>query len=217
MTMTQRSRCLPLLALLPALALLSGCFSGLNSKAPVQQRYVLQPTAMAAAAAPAAFTPAAPTVAPSAAALQVMRPTAAPGLAGDSIAVLRPGARLDFFSNGRWAADAPAALQSLIIEGLRGTGRFAMVEAEGGPYATQYLLSLDLTHFEARYGPEGPPTIAVELVATLGRRSDRSVLQSFTAHSSVRADADRMQSVIAAFEQATGDALAQLTAAVVPP
>lgn len=196
-----------LLALLPVLAALSGCFSGLNSKAPAQQRYVLQPAAVAVAAAPTAPI----------AALQVMRPTVAPGLAGDGIAVVRPGARLDFYSNARWAVDAPAALQSLLIEGLRSAGRFATVEAEGGPFATQYLLSLDLTHFEARYGADGPPTIEVELVASLGRRSDRSVLQSFTAHSSVRADADRMQSVIAAFEQATGDALAQLVAAVIPP
>jgi ABC-type uncharacterized transport system auxiliary subunit len=201
--MTQPARTL----ILPLLVALSGCFSGLNDKTPVQQRYVLQPAATTAAPAPGV----------PGAALQVLRPTAAPGLAGDGIAVLRPGARLDFYSNARWAADAPAALQALIVEQLRVAGRFSTVEAEGGPFATQYLLSLDLTHFEARYGQDGPPTIEVELVANLGLRSDRSVLQSFTARSSVRADADRMQSVIAAFEQATGDALTQLTAAVAPP
>ncbi len=198
-----------LLALFPLL-LLPGCFSGLDSKAPAQQRYVLQ------LPAPLATEPDS-TVAPTAGALQVLRPNAAPGLASDGIAVLRPGARLDYYSNARWAADAPAALQSLIIESMRHDGRFATVEAEGGPFASQYLLGLDLTHFEARYDAEGPPTIDVELVASLGRRSDRSALRSFAAHSSVRAAADRMQAVIAAFEQATGEALAQITAGVAPP
>lgn len=207
--MSSRWRLLPLLLSLPGLLALPGCFSGLNNKAPLRQRYVLQPPP------PGPASPAATAVAP-AGALQVLRPTAAPGLAGEGIAVLRPGARLDFYGNARWAADAPAALQSLAIERLRAAGRFATVESEGGPFASQYLLSLDLTHFEARYGAEGPPTIEVELVASLGRRSDRTLIVTVTAHSTVRAEADRMQSVMAAFEQATGEVLAQLTASIGP-
>jgi cholesterol transport system auxiliary component len=208
--MSSRWQLLPLLLSLPGLLALPGCFSGLDSKVPVRQRYVLQPPPPGPASVPAASA-----VAP-AGALQVLRPTAAPGLEGEGIAVLRPGARLDFYSNARWAADAPAALQSLAIERLRAAGRFATVESDGGPFASQYLLSLELTHFEARYGAEGPPTIEVELVASLGRRSDRTVIVSVTAHSTVRAEADRMQSVMAAFEQATGEVLAQLTASIGP-
>ena len=189
----------PWLALLGALLPLSGCFGGLSSKAPSPQRYVLQPAAMPATTAAAVGT------------LQVLRPAAAPGLGGQGIAVLRPGARLDDYENALWAADAPSALQGLIIEALRHAGHFAAVESDAGPFAAQYLLSLDLTHFEARYDGEGPPSIEVTLVASLGKRSDRSVQQSFTAHSSVRAQADRMQAVIAAFEQATGDVLTQLS------
>ncbi len=193
-------------ALLGALLPLSGCFGGLSSKAPAPQRYVLQPPAMpatTAAAGPGASAPPGGT-------LQVLRPVPAPGLGGQGIAVLRSGARLDDYENALWAADAPAALQGLLIEALRQSGHFAAVESDAGPFAAQYLLSLDLTHFEARYDGEGPPSIEVTLVASLGRRSDRSAQQIFTAHSSVRAQADRMQAVIAAFEQATGDVLRQL-------
>jgi ABC-type uncharacterized transport system auxiliary subunit len=43
------------------------------------------------------------------------------------------------------------------------------------------------------------------------------VIVSFTARSSVKAEDDRMQAVIAAFEQATSEALAQLAANIVPP
>lgn len=193
-------------ALLAAL-LLPGCFSGLHSKAAPPQRYVLQPPA--AASAPRARP--AGTAAPS---LLVLTPVAAPGLAGDAIAVLRPGARLDAYANARWAGDAPAAVQSLVVRTLRDTGRFAVVEGEEGPFAAQYLLSLDLTHFEARYEGPGPPTVSVEIIAGLGRRSDRLPLLSFTARSEVTADADRMQAVIAAFERATQDVLQQIAASV---
>jgi ABC-type uncharacterized transport system auxiliary subunit len=195
------------LAGLMGLSGLTACFSGLNSKLPAQQRYVLQP----ALAAPLA---AAPTRSGS---VQVLRPSAAPGLASDGIAVRRPGARLDYYSNARWAADSPSALQSLVIDGLRSAGGFATVESDSGPFASQYILGLELEHFEAQYGAEGPPTVQVALVCSLGRRSDRGVIVSFTARSSVRADADRMQSVMAAFEQATAEALAQVAANIAPP
>ncbi len=218
----QRRSVLPVLRLtraaatsLGAVAMLSACFGGLNSKTAPAQRFVLQPSA--AAAPVQAAPPPAGASASSSGALQVLRPAAAPGLGGDGIAVFRPGARLDFYNNARWAADAPTALQALVIEQLRAAGRFTTVEAESGPFAAEYLLSLDLTHFEARYGAGGPPTIEVTLFASLGRRSDRSVLQSMSAHSTVRAEADRMQAVIAAFEQATAEVLTQLTASLSVP
>ena len=103
--MTQARGCWPLLA---ALTALPGCFSGLNSKTPAPQRYLLQ-AQLTSAAAPAR----------SAASVQVLRPSAAPGLAGSGIAVLRSGSRLDFYSNADWAADVPVALQGLIIDALR--------------------------------------------------------------------------------------------------
>ena len=204
-----------MLPALMALTVLTACFSGLNSKIPAQQRYVLRPTLaapMLAAPAPAAAAPAAPD-----ATVQVLRPSGAPGLAGEGVAVLRPGARLDYYSNARWAADAPAALQTSVIDSLRNAGRFATVEADTGPFAAQYVLSLELEHFEAEYGADGPPTVQVALVCSLGRRSERSVIVSFTARSAVRAQADRMQAVMAAFEQATTEALSQVAANIVPP
>jgi ABC-type uncharacterized transport system auxiliary subunit len=190
-----------------AVPALTGCFSGLSSKLPAQQRYVLQPRLAAPAAQ--ASAPAGSVV--------VLRPSAAAGLGGDGIAVLRPGARLDYYSDARWAGDAPSTLQSLVIDSLRNAGSFVTVESDSGPFAAQYILGLELEHFEARYSGDGPPSIEVTLVCSLGRRSDRSVIVSFTAHSSVQADADRMQAVIAAFGQATSQAMTQIAANIVPP
>jgi len=193
------------------LLLLAGCSGGLKSNVPIAQVYVLRPSW----SAPAASLPA--SAAPGAGSVQVTLPQAAVGLSSDNIVVLRPGERLDYYGAARWAGAAPAMLQTLAIDALRASKRFSMVESDAGPFASDYVLSLELRHFEAEYTGAGPPTVHVALVCTLGRRTDRDVIVSFGAESSVTADADRMQSVVAAFERATGDALSQLAANVPVP
>ena len=213
-----------------ACLLLAGCSSWLKSNVPVSQVYVLRPTWSAGAATSsaattsAATTPAATpmaitasTAAAPTATLQVEFPIAAPGLATDGIAVLRSGERLDYYSAARWAGAAPGMLQMLAIDALRATHRFTMVESDAGPFGSEYVLSLELDHFEAEYSSAGPPTVHVALVGTFGKRGSREVLASVAADSRVSADADRLQAVVAAFERATGDALSQLATAVPVP
>ncbi|HXL98273.1 MAG TPA: ABC-type transport auxiliary lipoprotein family protein [Steroidobacteraceae bacterium] len=201
-----------IVALAPlTLLLLAGCSGGLKSNLPQSQVYVLRPTWSApAASVPAASAPAAGTV-------QVTLPLAAAGLATDGIVALRSGERLDYYSGARWAGAAPGMLQTLAIDALRGSNKFAMVESDAGPFASEYVLSLELRHFEAEYTGAGPPTVHVALVCTLGKRGNRDVIVSFSAESKLTADADRMQAVVAAFERATGDALSQIAANVSVP
>lgn len=185
-------------SLLPLLSL-SACVSGLKSNLPVVQTYVLQPPP-ASVAASAATGPS----------LQVQIGSIAPGLASDGIALLRPGQRLDYYSGARWAASAPAMIASLAVTALRAQQRFALVQAEGGPFNTDAVLTLDLQHFEAVYGDTGAPRVRVSILASYGRRGEREV-QVLSAQSEVTADADRMQAVMAAFDQATAAALGQLS------
>lgn len=214
-------RCLPWL-LLPLLPLLTACFSGFTSNQPPAQTYVLTLRGAPSSAGPvAAAASAAPDVAPASAgagpSVEVLLPTAVAGLSGDGVAVLRPGQRLDYYTGGRWAAAAPLLLQTLIIQTLRRQGRFALVEADTGPFAASYLLSVQLTHFEADYDGQATPTVRVELVCELGRSSGRQALESFTAEGRAAASADRMQAVVEAFEQATNTALGQLGERLRPP
>ncbi len=202
------------------LPLFAGCFSGFNSNVPPQQTYVLrlQPrqnssssTGAVASTSPTAAVSARPE------SLEVLLPVAAAGLSGDGIAVIKPGERLDYYSGGRWAAPAPLLLQRLLIETLRRGGRFSLVESDTGPFEATDFLSVELTHFEADYAGGEIPTVRVELIGTLGRRTGRGLLASFTASGTVQADADRMQSVIFAFGQATNQALTQLAEHIQPP
>jgi ABC-type uncharacterized transport system auxiliary subunit len=197
---------LSLLSLLSVLSVLSGCFSGLNSKAAPEQRYLLR----AEIAKPS--TAAAP-----AGTIEVLRPSASPGLVGSRIAVLRPGARIDYYANARWVEEAPALLQSQIIDALRTGGRFATVESDTQPFAARYLLSVDIASFQAQYSDAGAPAVLVTLNCTFGRRTDRSVIASFAAQGTAHASADRLEAVVAAFATATSQAMQQIADNIVPP
>jgi len=199
-------RPLSALGLLCALAL-SGC-SGFKSSEPAVQTYLLRP------ALPAKLATAAPG---SEATLTVLLPAALPGLAGEHIALLQSGQRFDWYRDARWSGELPLLVQAAIIDALRAGGRFATVESEEAPFGSTYLLEVEIRHFEADYSGGGLPVIHVELTGTLGKRGDRTVLLSYTATGQGTADADRLQSVTAAFQSAFAQALDQLTQAVQPP
>jgi cholesterol transport system auxiliary component len=198
------ARCALLAAALAASAL-AGCIGGLRSNVPAPQTYLLEPR-LATVATEVAGTHEN---------LQVLVPRAAPGLGTDAIAVLRPGGRFDYYLGARWAAAAPAMLQTLVIDSLRSSQRFALVEPDAGPFPADYVLSLELRHFEARYSDDGAPTIQVTLIASIGRRSASALGASVIANSEVKAQDNRLQAVVAAFQQATTEALGKLAAAVV--
>ena len=195
------------LAIACAWLLLAGCSGGLKSNLPAAQIYLLRPSVAPAAAVTGAAV----------GNVQVMLPQASAGLASDRIVVLHSGERLDYYSAARWAAPTPVMLQMLVIDALRASNHFAMVETDAGPFSAEYVLTLELRHFEAEYTAGGPPMVHVTLGASLGRRGRRDVTASCSADSQVKAESDRMQAVVAAFEQATGAALAQLAACIAPP
>jgi cholesterol transport system auxiliary component len=199
--------CHPRLAIACAWLLLAGCSGGFKSNLPAAQIYLLRPGIAPAAAATGAAV----------GNVQVMLPQASAGLASDRIVVLHSGERLDYYSAARWAAPTPAMLQMLVIDTLRASNHFAMVETDAGPFSAEYVLSLELRHFEAEYTAGGPPMVRVTLDASLGRRGRRDVIVRCSADSQVKAESDRMQAVVAAFEQASGATLAQLAACIAPP
>ena len=124
------------------------------------------------------------------------------------------GARLDYYSAARWAESAPAMLQSLVIETLSASQRFALVESDLGPFPAEYVLSLQLREFEATYTGARTPTVHVTLACSFGRRGEGGVIRVFLAQGESEAGADRMQSVVTAFQAATDAAMRQMAMAL---
>jgi len=179
-----------------------GC-AGLHSSEPATQRYTLAPAFVQVAGPAAGGAADTPT-------LQLSRPLAAPGLDTDRIALRRDGQRLDYYAASSWPVALPELLQTLAIDALRAQGRYRAVASEAAAFDADQVLQIEIRECQAEYAGDGLPRVHVRLVATLARRSDRSLLSSVGADSSVVAAENRMQAVVAAFQSAVGEALRQI-------
>jgi ABC-type uncharacterized transport system auxiliary subunit len=180
---------------------LAGCGGLLETTIPAPQAYVLR--------LPAATAPG--DAAPLPGALLVQRPEPGPGLDSDKIVLLRSDHRFDFYAASRWAVPAPDLVESLIIDVLGAGGKFAGVYDDASPYAPRYNLRCGLRRFEADYTRGGSaPTVFVTLDCTVGRHRDRELLATFRAEGSAAVAEDRLNAIVAAFDQATATAVNEI-------
>lgn len=199
---------------------LAGC-SGLRSRDTQTVSYLLRAPAVAAPAVVAAAT-AAGSVGPQAAggmaaagplaatSLQVLRVVAQPGYGSDRILLLGDDRSLGYFAASRWVDALPAVVGTLAVETLRGSGALRAVHDEFAPFAADHTLRLTIRRFEAEYPAKGqPPRITVSFECALGRRPDRTAVTGFVVQAQVDAADERMRDVVAAFEQATQQALGE--------
>jgi ABC-type uncharacterized transport system auxiliary subunit len=101
-------------------------------------------------------------------------------------------------------------LQSLAVNALRSSGQYRAVQSEGAAIAADEVLQLEIRRCQAEYNSGGDAVVRVQLVATLGRRADRSLVASVSAESVAPVAENRLQAVIAAYRSAVGEALGQL-------
>lgn len=184
-------------ALLCALLGLGGC-GGFRSDAAAPVSWLLS--------APAAAVPAAAT----GVALRVERPIAPPGFDTDRILVIREPRMLEHYAGSRWTGLLPDVLTVLLVDTLRAANAFASVHDSATALQSDYSLQVTIRHFEADATSGGAPVVRVVLDATVGRRADRGIVATFTAEGRATADADRMRSVVAAFDAANATALGDL-------
>ena len=184
----------------------AGCSSLLRSDAPPVQVYTLR-------AGTAASDGAADPHAAVAASLRVAHPLAGPGLGTSQIVLLQPDHRMNVYAASAWATDTPALVESLATQTLRAADEWGSVQSAESPFPSDYLLQISIRRFDADYsaGSDVPPTVHVTLDCTLGAEEGRTILASFVADGSAAASANKLGEVVAAFQQATDQALASLS------
>ena len=194
---------------LPVLGMLAACGGLLTSREPAPVTYVLRPVAASVAArAGGAPSPTAASAASSPVSLQVQRVVVAPGYARDEILLTHPDRRLDQYAASRWPDALPAVVERLAVDALRQHGAWSAVHDAAAPLPATQLLRLTVRRFDAEYAAAGrAPVVRVVIDATVARRDDRALLDSFTVEASAQASEDRMSAIVAAFEQAAGEAL----------
>ena len=154
-------------------------------------------------------------------AIAIARPRAPSSLDTDRIAVTTPGHGFDYLAGARWADPAPQMIQQFLVGALTAEAHFATAVAAPSRVPADLLLDVELRRFEAAYSNvDAPPTVVVEFGVNLvdARRGLR--VASFRSAASVAAARNDRAAVVAAFEQATEqavrDAVARIAAAATP-
>jgi cholesterol transport system auxiliary component len=166
-----------------------------------------------------AQAPAATVATPAAVSLGIVvaRPRASSALDTDRIAVVAAGSRFDYYAGARWAEAAPQMVQERLVAALAGTGQFG-----GGVFAAparvpaELLLDVELRRFESvaagadASSAAAAPVVHVQLQASLvdTRRGQR--VTSFLSEAAVPAAENRLQDVIAAYDDATARVVADV-------
>jgi len=179
----------------------SGCTDFIHSNRPATHTWLLQPYV------PTAVRPAGE---PARVHLSV---NAVPGLDSERILTFSSDSELNHFAAARWPDNLPEMTVSLVARTLQSSGRFEVVNVRGGEAAADCDLHLLIEKFYAVIGPSGR-TSAVR-VAMNGRyacRGGRPV--NFDLHSNVAVGDMRMAAIVAAFQRAVDDVLAQLLQAL---
>jgi len=183
---------------------LGGCISLLPKSDPVQLYRFEGVTAEAAAPSIAA----APQVAIFKAPSNFLR-----SASGDRILTIA-GGHAAYVADARWVSPAAVLFDEALMRAFdRGGGAVRLV-SRGEPARTQYSIRLDVRDFHALYdqGQKAAPEVVVTVRASLIRGADQSLAGQRILEARVRAGDNRVGAIVAAFDSAVGQVLADLVA-----
>jgi len=134
--------------------------------------------------------------------LSIGRPDFAPGLDTDRIAVLK-GRQLDYYRGTRWGGRTVEVVQTMLVSSLNDQQLFRSVTSEQARVAGDYMLDVEVRHFESAYANSLIPEAHVMIIGRLIRIVDRELVATVSSEARVGATEDRMAAVAAAFEAAS--------------
>ena len=131
---------------------------------------------------------------------------------GDRILTV-DGGEVAYVANSRWVAPAVTLFDEALAQAFDANSGAARLISRGQTAKADYSLRIDVTRFEAVYdrGPKAAPLVVVSLRVAL-TRADRTLAGSDLIEAQVRAGDNRVSAIVAAFDQAVGEALNGLVA-----
>lgn len=138
--------------------------------------------------------------------LIVELPIAAAGLDTARIALQHTPYTLEYYARAAWTDNAPAMVQTLIIESFESTGSILAVGREAIGLRPDFILKTDLREFQAIYYDDQTPgpTILVRMNAKLVEMPERRIVSSNTFESRTPAASDGFKDIIQAFDEGLG-------------
>lgn len=119
--------------------------------------------------------------------------------------------QIAYIAGSRWVSPASTLFNEALARAFDINAGPARLLSRGEVGKADYSMRVDVTRFEAIYdnGRKAAPNIVVELRATLVK-ADRTLAGSKLIQTQVRAGDNRVSAIVAAFDQAAGQALGQL-------
>jgi cholesterol transport system auxiliary component len=190
---------LPLFGVIAALALaLGGCASLLTD--PPKHLYQVTPKS--------AFAPGLPRVP---AQVLVDLPLAPSGLDTSRIALSRSPISLDYFADAEWTDRAPRLVQTALMESFENSHSVTAIDRETIGLRADFVVKTEMRHFEAIYdSPNGAPQVWVALNARLVKMPERTIIAQQTFEQKAPAEANDIQHIVLAFNDALGGAMQQI-------
>tara|TARA_R110000824_G_scaffold390760_17_gene588010 strand:+ start:48340 stop:48981 length:642 start_codon:yes stop_codon:yes gene_type:complete len=121
---------------------------------------------------------------------------------------------LKYIAGARWVDLAPLMLQSLLVESLENSGRFASVAARGSEIRGDFMVKGDMRQF-AVVNVDGETHVEIDLYLRLVSRENRQVIVARDFRRIVPVDGSGMTPIVAAFDVALGQVLLDVTQWVV--
>jgi cholesterol transport system auxiliary component len=144
--------------------------------------------------------------------LTIEEPLASGGLDSNRIALHPHSTRLKFFANARWSERAPKMLQTLLVESFENTNKIVSVGRQSIGLRSDYTLKTEVREFQVEHDTEAETYIVrVRVNAKLVQQPKRVIVGSHSFEHTVEIHDDSdMDSIVIAFDQATGKVLKKL-------
>jgi cholesterol transport system auxiliary component len=143
--------------------------------------------------------------------LVVEMPVAATSLDTPRIALQHTPLTLEYYAKAAWTDNAPAMVQTLLIESFESTGSIRAVGRDAISLRADYLLKTDLREFEAVYDGDNPaPMVWVAMNAKLVKMPDRRIIASETFERKLPAASGKLADIVGAFDETLGKVLKQI-------
>ena len=186
------------LAAAPLAALASACELPVPGQGPPPILYRLTPKST--------FRPDLPTVGWQ---LILEQPLANAGLSTTRIALWPNPTNLEYYARASWTDRAPDMIQTLMIESFENSNKIVSVGRESVGLRADFVLKSEIREFQSDY-LDGVPHAHVGLNAKLVKMPERVIVGSQKFDSVIKAEADRLDDIIAAFDAALGKVLKRL-------
>jgi cholesterol transport system auxiliary component len=128
---------------------------------------------------------------------------------GDRILTVT-GASVSYVAEARWIAPASQLFDGALLRSLGQLSPAIRIIRPGDVPRADFTLSVDVRRFEAVYlGAEAPEAL-IEANVQLIRRADRAIVGEWPVAAREPADANRVTSIVAAFDRATAAVTARI-------